>query len=93
MGNRGARVSRVEVSPTAVRDEDVYWEDDDIDDIDEPGRTESKPASLSSKAGSILVRVRPSCSTHDRHIYIYISRDYTTYSSWYPNLLSPACRP
>lgn len=71
MGNRGARVSRVEVSPTAVRDEDVHWEDDDIDDIDEPGRTESKPASLSSKAGSILVRVRPSCSTHDRHIYIY----------------------
>jgi solute carrier family 45, member 1/2/4 len=52
MGNLGARISRIEVSPTTGPNEDISWEDDDIDDVSEQ---EAKPGGLSSKAGSILV--------------------------------------
>ena len=80
MGNPGARVSRIEVSPVAGRDGDIDWEDG-IDDIDEQGSGGGKPGGLSSKAGSILVCI-PLIAFIDGTSLSNTSRDYTTYLSW-----------
>lgn len=72
LGNLGARLSRVEISPAATH---ADWEDDEIH---EHGTEVGKPGGLSSKAGSILV-----CLVYSSQCTLssYLRRDYTTYLS------------
>jgi hypothetical protein len=83
MGNLGARISRIEVSPTVDGDGNANWEVDDTDHIEEQGSRGSKPGGLSSKAGSILVCAPPvlSLRIYHRHMFAgitqYFRRDTT----------------
>ena len=85
MGNLGARVSRIEVSPVAGQDRDIDWEDD----VDEQGSGGGKPGGLSSKAGSILV-CTPLVSFVDNVLPSNTSRAFTTYLLWCLNSSSMA---